>query len=145
MFQAHNPVKVRARKSFHPGDHVRVWRGCYWHHAIFVGNGLLIEFGGGLFGGPVEYVSWGTFARGNPVERVQHASRYPPDQIVERAQSRLGMSGFALFANNCEHFANWCATGTAESGQAQFAVGALALLTVCLAANHPRVSRLFVA
>lgn len=136
MLQAHDPVKVRASKTLRPGDHVRVWRGCYWHHAIYVGNGWFIEFGGGLSGGHVEYVSWGTFARGSRVERVEHERRYSPDQVVERAQSCLGMSGFSLLTNNCEHFANWCVAGRAESHQVQFAGGALALFALYLLANH---------
>ena len=36
---------------------------------------------------------------------------------VQRAMSRVGERRYSLSGNNCEHFANWCATGIAVSQQ----------------------------
>jgi hypothetical protein len=44
---------------------------------------------------------------------------YSPEVIVERALSRLGEREYALFHNNCEHFAVWAATGVSFSEQAE--------------------------
>lgn len=44
--------------------------------------------------------------------------RYSPDEIVERARSRIGESSYNLITNNCEHVAVWCVSGEKESFQA---------------------------
>ncbi len=125
-----------------PGDHLRIWRGVYWHHAIFVGNGRLIEFGGGLFGGPVAYVTWCDFAKSRTPELMVHADALSSSQIVSRAKSILGRTGFHLLTANCEHFANWCATGRWESHQAQLAGVVVSCVSLCiLATNRGRVLR----
>lgn len=99
-----------------PGDHVRVWRGFYWHHAVYAGDGWLIEFGSSAFGGRVAHVEWGDFARGCSVNRVGRGGQ----AAVQRADSQLGRSDFDLMTRNCEHFASWCATGQWESAQIAF-------------------------
>ncbi len=112
-----------------PGDHFRVSRGLYSHHAIYVGNGWLIEFGSGFLGGVVAYVDWQTFSGGSNVELVGCGGWV----AAERAKCRLGMGGFNLISRNCEHFANWCVTGEWESGQVTVvAVAALSALFLAL-------------
>lgn len=131
-FLAYQPLTAWAH--FEPGDHVRVDRGLYWHHAIFIGNGILIEFGSGVAGGSVSYVRWDDFAKGATVEFVGRGGTV----AVQRATSQMGRSDFSILDRNCEHFANWCATGRWESGQVDaLAKGAvisagLALLVVVL-------------
>ncbi|XP_076105492.1 uncharacterized protein LOC143073667 [Mytilus galloprovincialis] len=44
--------------------------------------------------------------------------KYSPDEIVERARSRIGESAYNLMTNNCEHVAVWCVSGVKESFQA---------------------------
>lgn len=34
---------------FQPGDHLRVWRGVYYHHGIYVGDKHVVQFGGSIF------------------------------------------------------------------------------------------------
>ena len=113
---------------FCPGDHVRVGRFLYSHHAIVESPDTVIEFGGGLQGGCVQRTSLDVFADGGEVELVQRGGH----TAVERARGQLGRTGFDLISRNCEHFASWCATGRWESSQVQVAVavGALALLCV---------------
>jgi len=43
-----------------------------------------------------------------------------PDEVIERARSRVGEKKYSLLTNNCEHFAVWCKTGLHESEQAAF-------------------------
>lgn len=47
---------------------------------------------------------------------------YSPEEIAERALSKVGSNfgGYNLVTNNCEHFANWCATGNRTSRQVFF-------------------------
>lgn len=37
-----------------------------------------------------------------------HRSKFTPNEIVCRAESRLGEDSYNLLFNNCEHFCNWC-------------------------------------
>ncbi|XP_025114503.1 HRAS-like suppressor 2 [Pomacea canaliculata] len=45
-------------------------------------------------------------------------SVFAPDEIVERAMSKLGRKDYDIFTNNCEHFATWCRYGKEISLQA---------------------------
>lgn len=42
---------------------------------------------------------------------------YPLEDVVKRARSQLGKCGYFLPTKNCEHFASWCRTRSAFSGQ----------------------------
>jgi HRAS-like suppressor 3 len=105
--------------NFQVGDHVSVHRGFYWHHAIYVGNGVLIEFGSGVFGGRVAYVKWDAFSQGTSVNLERRGGW----AAAQRAESQLGRNDFNVVTRNCQHFANWCTTGSWESGQVQIATG----------------------
>jgi hypothetical protein len=125
-------TRVQSAHIAQPGDHVRVWRGLYWHHAICVGNDQLIEFGSGIFGGVAAFVDWQTFSKGSRVELVDSGGRI----AAERAVSRLGMTGFDLISRNCEHFATWCVTGRWESSQVRvIAATALSAAAIALVAK----------
>lgn len=47
----------------------------------------------------------------------KHEECLNPDEVVSRAQSRLGEGKYNPFTNNCEHFAMWCKTGRPSSDQ----------------------------
>ena len=53
---------------------------------------------------------------------------------MERAESRIGEHRYSLTGNNCEHFANWCATGVAISHQVIEFLATLAGLMMAAAA-----------
>ena len=98
------------------GDHLRVDRGAYDHHGIYIGGGSVIHYDGGpLSSGPDEVCSvrLKSFSLGDSIEVVQHSVSecLPPNQVVERAYSRLGEDDYSLTFNNCEQFAIWCKTG----------------------------------
>jgi hypothetical protein len=47
----------------------------------------------------------------------------------------LGMTGYHLITNNCEHLASWCVTGTAESRQVERVSASGGMATVALVAG----------
>jgi Lecithin retinol acyltransferase len=99
----------------------------YQHHGVDMGDGSVIHLapvsGACLaFHDPsdrfcVRRDSRDDFAGGQDVKTVHHEAPLDPEQIAERAESFLGRSGYNLLDNNCEHFANYCCTGVAESRQ----------------------------
>ena len=105
------------------GSHLRVSRGTYSHHGIYVGRRRMIHFSGKADGllsgaGPVDYESLNNFFLGaERAELVSHENPLPPTEIVARARSKLKSADYSLLFNNCEHFATWCVTGEAQSSQ----------------------------
>jgi len=119
------------------GDHFYVWRRFglipFQHHGIDLGDGTVVHFSNGNGGaaGPVGNASHFVISqmplckltRGGK-DRV-HVITYPAvvpsscsaDATVDRAHSQLGLRGYHLFHDNCEHFATWCITRTAASVQ----------------------------
>ena len=117
------------------GDHIRAYRKLYWHHGIDIGDGTVIHLAGEpghSTGALVLRSSMTEFLRGNVAETVIHHKTLPPDRVIERAQSRLGESGYHLLSNNCEHFARWCVGRSNASRQVESAAwqGAAAGLLV---------------
>ena len=51
------------------------------------------------------------------VEQHCRKNRLPVSEIVKRANSQVGKTGYNLIFNNCEHFARWCCYGEWESPQ----------------------------
>jgi len=118
------------------GEHLKVERSVYDHHGIYIGNNKVIHYasppdsnedGVGLqeILGTVSDVNTIHEANidrfeldGNPVYvGYEKDEIYPPLKVVARAASRLGENGYKLWSNNCEHFASWCKTASAESMQ----------------------------
>lgn len=130
MHDAHSLVNsdssVRAsRLEWEPrlGEHLTTSRRGYTHHGVYVGGGRVVHYSG-LSGfwqcGPVEEVSLARFANGHPVQNVDHPeAQYAPEEIVQRALSRLGENDYRLLTNNCEHFCNWCVSGISRSAQVE--------------------------
>jgi hypothetical protein len=46
-------------------------------------------------------------------------SRFSPEEVVQRARSKIGMRGYQFVTNNCEHFATLCRVGEAMSTQVE--------------------------
>ncbi len=106
------------------GDMIRVALGSIYHFGIYVSDEEVIQFGlapsqrAMLRDSEVEVVSSdidGFLAGGflevcefDKKERKKHRS---PDAVVAYAQSKLGMRGYNILYNNCEHFANECLSG----------------------------------
>jgi len=117
------------------GDRLRVERRfagstvTYMHHGIDVGDGTVVharphDFARPLEGGSVVRTSRAEFAGGSEV-LVTHepAALFSADEIVARALSHVGREGYCPVADNCEHFATWCATGERSSRQVEIVIG----------------------
>lgn len=118
------------------GDHIRARRQGYWHHGIDCGDGTVIHYSGELLhhkDASVRRSSMEQFARTGTLEVVEHATGYDAETVIQRAESRLGETGYHVIANNCEHFAEWCATGQSESSQIRRAARFAG--TLCIAAG----------
>ncbi|MHB8290096.1 MAG: lecithin retinol acyltransferase family protein [Acidimicrobiales bacterium] len=117
-------------RVFESGDHLRVHRGLYWHHGIYVGDDRVIEFGGrarqGKSAAVITEVSVADFASAGTIRVVQHPQRLwsglgmglpealPAEKVVHRALWLVDNSPtgrYHLVGSNCEHVANWCVTG----------------------------------
>lgn len=105
------------------GRHVKVFRGPYFHHGIYVRQGHVIQYSGvlssGKSNGKVEEVTVSNFLKGAKLRIVRHYDdrEYSRTETVSRARKRLNDQNYNLVFNNCEHFANWCITGKKKSKQ----------------------------
>lgn len=108
------------------GLHLKVSRGLYTHHGIYIGDNQVIHYSGfaeAFKKGSVEQTSLESFLGGvdsfQVVNYPSYQSIYSAEEIAYRAQSCIGEDKYNLFFNNCEHFACWCVTGKARSEQVQ--------------------------
>lgn len=99
----------------------------YRHYGIEVGTNSVIHFQGENsfdFGSAyIKMSSLEKFLAGGKLETdVMVNPIFDADEIANRAHKMIGnnFGGFHLFDNNCEHFANWCATGNKISRQILF-------------------------
>ncbi len=103
------------------GDHICVSRGLYWHHGIDLGNGRVIHYTGypGDKGrnAAIKVESIQKFAKGREIYYGDSKAQYSHDEIVRRAEGRIGEEDYDIVGNNCEHFVNWCRTGRHKSQQ----------------------------
>jgi anaerobic selenocysteine-containing dehydrogenase len=93
----------------------------YDHHAIYIGDGKVIE----RSQNGVHVVPYSEFRGRGQTVIVKSEKCFTKDEIVARAYSRLRGNGttsydraaYSLLSNNCEHFANWCRSGNHVSPQ----------------------------
>ena len=120
------------------GDHLVVDRGLYRHHAVDLGNGMVVHFAGPgkeKTSVTVRVDTFQDFAGGGTVWVRVYGQRFEPDETVSRAESMLGSTGYDLFTSNCEHLASWCVTGIAESRQVEQVSAAGGTATVAYIAS----------
>lgn len=104
------------------GDQIYVMRplvgleGVYEHHGIDCGDGTVIHYSK-VGEATVRRTSLAAFANGHRVYLKQYDYSFIAEDVVQRAESRLGEQRYSLVANNCEHFATWCKTGVQASSQ----------------------------
>lgn len=102
------------------GAHLRVYRGGYWHHAIYVGWGYVVHYTNvrpNKRDATIEIGTVAEFAEGGEFEVVRYDHEDPIEVVLERARRRVGETAYHLTRNNCEHFARWCKTGESISDQ----------------------------
>lgn len=112
------------KQVFEKGDHLIVQCGVYSHHGIYLGGNQVIHYSGSSSGkgllnaGVVEISSLADFSEGKPIKlKIHDDAPYKGEEVVERALSRLGEEKYSALFHNCEHFANWCHDGVAQSEQ----------------------------
>ncbi len=104
----------------------------YRHYGIELPDGTMVE------NSPpgIRIVGYAGFARGRPTQVTNPgASPAERDLAVQRALSRVGERRYSLTGNNCEHFANWCATGIAISQQVIAWIASLVRIAFAAAAT----------
>lgn len=114
----------------YPGSHIRVQVGKIYHHAIYIGDNMVIQFGMPfsytsdpksikVIKSPIEdFLSNGFLEVRVYTKKEQHQKR-SDDQIIKIATSRIGEGGYDLLYNNCEHFVNDCIFGKKISEQVE--------------------------
>lgn len=117
------------------GDHIKVSRGLYSHHGIYVSDEEIIHFTGKdedsiLDWSKPEVISTDLdyFLKGGVLEVKEYTDDefcdlYPVEDIVKYARACLGDKGYNLVFNNCEHFANVCTLGRFRSNQVERVLG----------------------
>lgn len=112
------------------GDHIRVDRGLYYHHGIYIDDEHVISFGSinhelNPKKARVIMTTLATFLHHGRLEvRVydyeEIKKKRTPNEIVQYALLNLNRSGYDLINNNCEHFANECVFGEPKSDQVNY-------------------------
>ena len=113
------------------GDHIRVDRGLYNHHGIYISDSEVIHFTGRDADNILDWsnnevinTNLEEFKRGDILEVKSYTDEeiydlYPISHIVNYSRACLGDKGYNLIFNNCEHFANVCTLGRFRSTQVQ--------------------------
>ena len=108
-FKRHGLIKITEPA---PGSHLVTTRFGFSHHGIYVGDWMVVHYGGferRLHRAPVEEVSFARFARGRAVfVRPHTTAHFRYHEAVSRARSRIGEDDYRVLRNNCEHFCEWC-------------------------------------
>ena len=120
-------VTVQGRSKV-TGDHVYVRRRRgYTHHGIDCGDGTVIHYSGEPGRpGEIRQSALEEFLVGGRLQTRHYRHRHSPTKTLRLARSRLGEQSYSLVFNNCEHFAEWCVTGTPRSVQVEEVGDALA-------------------
>lgn len=108
------------------GQIIRTKVSFYYHYGIFVSDDEVIQFG--LPNDPgkksdeikVLVTNIDTFLNGGEIETANPSSlellkMHTYSEIVNIARSKIGDGGYDILHNNCEHFVNECAFGSASS------------------------------
>ncbi len=114
------------------GDQLRVNRGGYYHHGIYIGDNQVIHFGTGnsdtdFFHGESNLIHQSDIAEflsGGLLEKRVYGRREKrlvnsPKEIIALAKSKLGEGGYNFLHYNCEHFSNECAFSERYSMQVE--------------------------
>ncbi|MEO4052762.1 lecithin retinol acyltransferase family protein [Solibacillus sp. CAU 1738] len=117
------------------GNHIRVSRGLYTHHGVYISNNEVIHFTGQEDDNVMDWskneVIQSTLERfllNGKLEVKLYTDEelndvYPVDEIVQYARHCIGDQGYNLIFNNCEHFANVCTLGRFKSHQVEKVLG----------------------
>jgi diguanylate cyclase (GGDEF)-like protein len=101
------------------GDHIYAGQVGYIRHGIDVGDGRVIHYGeepgGSNAHACIRYATLQEFAQGGEVRVRDQGESYDPDEVVARAESRLGEGDHDVFGRHGERFASWCVSDPSPS------------------------------
>jgi len=118
------------------GHHIKVYRGLFHHHGIYMGGGWVAELAKPSDGGVIRMVPLATFTRGADIQIVDHTSGLPLHAVIENVRRAPRWRKYDLLDWNCEHFATWCSTHVVQSEQVRSILGGVAVaLLVALFAS----------
>ena len=113
------------------GDMIRVRNGSFYHYGIYVSDGEVIQFGLApseramipdseieVLSSDIDAFLAGGFLEVAEFDKKEKKKNRPAQEVVEFARGRLGMRGYSILYNNCEHFATECVTGVRSCEQA---------------------------
>ncbi|WP_404363145.1 lecithin retinol acyltransferase family protein [Corallococcus coralloides] len=119
---------VSTDRKLRPGTILRVGRTGFWHYGVYIGGDEVVHFTSvdsdvstdnqvmrtpmSRFLGDASEFQTLKFP-----QRVRGRRVYSGRATCARAIEKIGMGGYSLLDNNCQHFAVWCKTGVAISGQ----------------------------
>ena len=113
------------------GDHIRVNRGMYCHHGIYIDDNNVVQFASLVKGHETDpemaevcITTLSDFIKDGILEVREYSSeelntKRTPQEVVNSALSRIGEKGYNIISNNCEHFANECVFGVKKSEQVE--------------------------
>lgn len=126
-----NDMETWVKKKPEKGSHIRVNRGLYFHHGVYIGDGQVIHFTGRDEDSVLDWskpevieTDLNYFLKDGVLEVKEYNDEelkdlYPVNHIVAYAKACLGDKGYNLVFNNCEHFANTCTLGRFRSKQVE--------------------------
>lgn len=129
------PEEVWEYKKPEKGDHIRVSRGLYTHHGVFITKDEVIHFTGEendnvldwskneVIQSPLERFLLGGQLEVKVYTNEELEDLYPVQEIIQYARHCVGDRGYNLVLNNCEHFANTCTLGRFRSRQVENVLG----------------------
>ena len=115
-FYIKNQMKFGDEKIPKSGFHIRVNRGLYYHHGIYISNDEVIHFTGREDDNILDWskpevikTDLKYFLKEGMLEVKEYNDEelnylYPVEHIIKYARACLGDKGYNLIFNNCEHF-----------------------------------------
>lgn len=114
------------------GDIIRVkFSGELYHYGIYVSDDEVVQFGLAPNNRPlipdsevevliadIDAFLAGGFLEVGELDKKEKKTARSPEDTVAYAKSKIGMRGYNILYNNCEHFANDCLLGRRYSSQA---------------------------
>ena len=123
FFSSEKITKFREYGPWTPITEIFIVPGIVDHWGIRTSHNRLIHYPGkskNHFASYIDEVSIDEFVAGNKYKIYRVKPKYEmftPEQVIERAISRLGEDDYNPITNNCEHFVHWCVWGESESSQ----------------------------
>ena len=111
-------LETKDHQELKAGDHIYIFLDepiLYEHHGIYAGNNRVIHFQNWIIETSLKAFAHGSVVRVAPRNYNYMGSmipaRYKGNDVVKRAQSKLGTGLYNLEKYNDEHFASWCKCG----------------------------------